>query len=79
LEEIERIITQIRERWPKVRVLLRGDSGFAREVLMRWCEQNRVDYVFGLARNERLTAEIQPQLTNAAHKSRRSAPASKSP
>ena len=70
VEEIERIISQIRKHWPKVRVLLRGDSGFAREALMSWCEQNRVDYVFGLARNERLTAEIQPELTKAAQKSR---------
>jgi hypothetical protein len=71
VEEIKRIITQIRERWPKVRVLLRADSGFAREPLMSWCEQNRVDYVFGLARNERLTAEIEPELDKAAQKSRR--------
>ncbi len=44
----------IRARWPHVRILLRADSGFAREALMTWCEDNRVDYVFGLARNARL-------------------------
>src|SRR5689334_24505279 len=48
LEEIERIVTQIRRRWSRVRILLRADSGFAREDLMAWCERNRVDFVFGL-------------------------------
>ena len=54
VEEVERIVTQIRSRWSKVRIVLRADSGFARDDLMAWCEANRVDYVFGLARNERL-------------------------
>ncbi len=50
--QIRRIVRMIRERWPNVDILLRGgDSGFARENLMRWCEGNAVDYVFGLARN----------------------------
>jgi hypothetical protein len=53
VEEIARIVTQIRKRWPRVRILLRADSGFAREGLMAWCEANRVDFLFGLARNER--------------------------
>jgi DDE family transposase len=65
VEEIERIVRQIRERWPRVRILLRADSGFAREVLMAWCEENRVDYVFGLARNERLVAMIEAELAAA--------------
>ena len=52
------MVAQIRASWPKVRILLRADSGFAREALMAWCEANRVDYLFGLARNERLTAMI---------------------
>src|SRR5690348_3864552 len=56
--EVARIVGQIRARWPRVRILLRADSGFCREDLMAWCEANRVDYVFGLARNPRLTAEI---------------------
>jgi hypothetical protein len=63
VEEIERIIAQIRQRWPRVRILLRADSGFARNALMSWCERNRVDYVFGLARNARLEAEIAEELT----------------
>src|SRR5262249_56845344 len=50
VEEVARIVAQIRARWPAVRVLLRADSGFAREGLMRWCELNGVDYLFGLAR-----------------------------
>ncbi len=60
VEEIARIVAQIRRRWPKTRILLRGDSGFARETLMAWCEANRVDYVFGLARNDRLEQAIIP-------------------
>jgi hypothetical protein len=48
-----------------VRILLRADSGFCREALMAWCEQNRVDFVFGLARNARLVAEIAVELRQA--------------
>ena len=54
VEEIARIVAQIRAGWPHTRILLRADSGFAREALIAWCEANRVDYVFGLARNARL-------------------------
>jgi hypothetical protein len=57
-EEIARIIRRIRARWPRVRILLRADSGFAREAIMAWCEANRVDFVFGLARNPRLVEEL---------------------
>jgi hypothetical protein len=71
LEEVARIVTRIRARWPKVRILLRADSGFARETLMAWCEDNRVDYLFGLARNERLVAAIEGELARAAAASRR--------
>ena len=65
VEEIERIVAQIRTRWPKTRILLRADSGFAREALMAWCEANRVDYLFGLARNARLVEEIAVELIQA--------------
>jgi hypothetical protein len=65
VEEMTRIIGRIRARWPRVRILLRADSGFCREALMAWCEANRVDYVFGLARNERLVAEIETELAEA--------------
>ena len=64
-EEVERIVKQIRERWPKVRMILRADSGFCREELMAWCEQNRVEYVLGLARNSRLQRKLAPQLRKA--------------
>ena len=65
VEEVARIVEEIRARWPFVRVLLRADSGFARETLMAWCEDNRVDYVFGLARNARLVAMIEAELADA--------------
>jgi hypothetical protein len=65
VEEIARIVAQIRRRWPKTRILLRGDSGFARETLMAWCEANRVDFLFGLARNERLEEAIKAELMTA--------------
>jgi Transposase DDE domain group 1 len=65
-EEIARIVAQIRKRWPRVRILLRADSGFAREALMAWCEANRVDYLFGLSRNERLVEAIKLELAEAA-------------
>jgi hypothetical protein len=65
VEEVARIVTQIRRRWPRTRILLRGDSGFARETLMTWCEMNRVDFLFGLARNERLETAIKDELMQA--------------
>jgi hypothetical protein len=65
VEEVARIVAQIRSRWPRVRILLRADSGFARDALMSWCERHRVDFLFGLARNERLTAEIETELEEA--------------
>jgi hypothetical protein len=58
MEEVARIVGRIRARWPRVRILLRADSGFAREPLMAWCEAHRVDFVFGLARNPRLVEEL---------------------
>jgi len=63
--EVERIVDQIRARWPRVKILLRADSGFARDALMTWCEANGVDYVFGLARNERLVGALAPELAAA--------------
>jgi hypothetical protein len=65
IEEIARIVAQIREHWPRVEILLRADSGFARDELMVWCEANAVDYVFGLARNERLVGAIADDLAAA--------------
>jgi len=54
LSEIERVVGQIRSAWPEVKIILRGDSGFCRNALMSWCETHQVEYVFGLARNQRL-------------------------
>ena len=71
VEEVVRIVARIRARWPAVRILLRADSGFAREGLMRWCELNGVDYLFGLARNPRLTAAIAAELEAARQHSER--------
>src|SRR5437016_14249475 len=65
LEELQRIVKQIRAVWPQVRILVRGDSGFCREELMVWCEAESVDYVLGLAKNERLKAEIKKELRKA--------------
>jgi Transposase DDE domain group 1 len=66
VEEVARIVAQVRARWPEVRIILRADSGFAREALMAWCEGNAVDYLFGLARNVRLVRAIAPELAEAA-------------
>ena len=71
-EEIARIVGQIRERWPNVRIILRADSGFARDDLMAWCENNEVDFLFGLARNVRLVGAIKRELVLARAASRRS-------
>jgi hypothetical protein len=69
VEEVARIVARIRARWPRVKIVLRADSGFAREALMRWCEANGVDYLFGLARNERLIDAIADELADAAAES----------
>jgi hypothetical protein len=65
LAEIERIVHQVREAWPAVRIVLRGDSGFCRNELMSWCENKGVDYVFGLARNQRLRSIIGREMWEA--------------
>ena len=62
VKQIAWIVERIRRQWPQVRIILRGDSGFCRENLMAWCEENRVDYVFGLAKNQRLTKIIGGEL-----------------
>ncbi len=71
VHEVARIVAQIRRCWPKVRILLRADSGFAREELMAWCEAHGVHFLFGLQQNERLIAEIASELARAETKSRR--------
>jgi Transposase DDE domain group 1 len=69
VDEIARIVAQIRARWPKVRIILRADSGFARDALMAWCEDNGVDFIFGLARNVRLARAIEAELVEACEES----------
>ena len=65
VKELQRIVGQIRERWPTVRIVIRADSGFCREAIMAWCEANDVDFVLGLAKNERLIQEIAGELAQA--------------
>jgi hypothetical protein len=67
--EVERLVGQIRGRWPRVQIMLRADSGFTRDELMAWCEANGVDYLFGLARNQRLVGAIADDLAAAAAES----------
>ena len=66
VDELQRIVAQIRQAWPHVKITLRGDAGFCREELMAWGEQEGVDYVLGLAKNERLKAEIASEQGQAA-------------
>jgi Transposase DDE domain group 1 len=69
VDEVERLVGQIRESWPRVKIVLRADSGFARDELMTWCEAHGVDYLFGLARNDRLVGAITEDLAAAAAES----------
>jgi Transposase DDE domain group 1 len=62
LQQLQRIVGQIRQAWPQVRITIRADSGFCRDDILRWCEANGVDYVIGLAKNPRLIAEIAAEL-----------------
>ena len=71
IEEVARVVARIRAKWPRTRVLLRADSGFARDDLMAWCEENDVGFVFGLQQNPRLIAMIEDELARAEAKSRR--------
>ena len=66
-EELERIVRRIRQSWPDVRIVVRGDSGFCRDEIMTWCEheENRVDYVLGLAKNSRLKTLIEEEMEQA--------------
>jgi len=66
VKELGRIVSAIRVAWPAVRIVIRGDSGFCREHIMRWCEEHDVDYVLGLAKNDRLKKEIEAELLQAA-------------
>jgi len=65
VEELEPMVARIRQRWPAVKILLRGDGGFCREKLMAWCEREGMDYIFGLAQNARLKKQIEPEMAQA--------------
>lgn len=75
--ELQRVVRQIRRRWPHVEIILRADSGFCREELMAWCEKHRVHYVFGLARNQRLRRIIGRALHQAQQEHRRTGKAAR--
>jgi hypothetical protein len=65
LDEVKRIVAQIRTKWPQVEIVLRGDGGFSRDAIMSWWEDHRVQYVFGLAKNKRLLKIIGRQMHEA--------------
>ena len=65
LTDLKRIVAQIRKKWRRVHILVRGDSGFCRDAIMDWCERQGIDYVFGLAKNARLLKEIKEELKDA--------------
>jgi hypothetical protein len=65
VEELEPVIARIRQRWPAVSIVLRGDSGFCREKLMAWCEREGLEYIFGLAQNPRLKKQIETAMAQA--------------
>lgn len=69
LTDLQRIVKQIRKKWRRVPILVRGDSGFCRDAIMRWCEREGIDYVFGLAKNPRLLKEIDAELKAAEKES----------
>ena len=58
LEVLQRLVKLIRHKWPRVTILMRADSGFCREAIMKWCEANGVKFLFGLAKNRRLLKRI---------------------
>ena len=71
VDELMRIVSQIRSRWPNTRIRIRGDSGFCRDDLMAWCEQNKIGYVLGLAANTRLLRALRSDTYEAAQEYKR--------
>jgi len=71
VEVLEWLVPLLRSRWPKVRIIVRADSAFARDAIMAWCEEHGVDYVLGLPPNLRLRAEVAPELAQAKARSAR--------
>jgi hypothetical protein len=71
VEELDRIVTQIRKQWPEVKLVIRADSAFSRDDIMSWCEEKGVDFVLGLARNPRLERSIESEMEQARAESTR--------
>ena len=65
LKHLQRIVSRLRQAWPEVQIIVRGDNGFCRDYLMGWCEANQVDYLFGLAKNPRLLRELEAEMQQA--------------
>lgn len=68
LDDLSRIVKQIRARWPEVRIIVRGDAGFCREDIMKWCEDHQVFYILGLSKNVRLKRRIAKQIEHSKRK-----------
>ena len=77
VEELERMVSRIRQQWPEVQIGIRADSGFCREAIMDWCENNTVDYILGLAKNSRLKAAMAEELDQAKQRYEQSGEASR--
>ena len=71
VQEVARIVGHIRQHWPRTTIVIRADSGFCRDDLMSWCEESGVQYVLGLAGNERLAVQIAPEMKLAKRKAKR--------
>ena len=65
VDELQRIVSQIRKRWKRTRIIIRGDSGFCRDEIMKWCEDNGVDYIFGMSKNLRLMGRVRKEVRKA--------------
>ena len=65
MQELERIVPKLRAAWPRVKIIIRADSGFCRDAILRWCEEHKVDYIIGLAKNRRLVRAIGGELQQA--------------
>lgn len=77
VKQLDRIVSQIRNEWPNVHIIIRADSGFCRERIMRWCETHGVDYLLGLAKNERLQRDLHVEMEHAKEQYRQSGQAAR--
>ena len=77
VKQLDRIVSRIRKEWPKVHIIIRADSGFCRERIMAWCETHDVDYLLGLAKNERLKRNLVAEMEQAQKQYRQSGQAAR--